>query len=166
MLSNPQKALLKRAQREAGLNDADYRDALETVTGCRSSTDPEMTDRHLDKLLAYFEAIHWRAVDADRLQPSCSPYAVFRRRGYWAAKNTSQETSRDRYTGHNHGEQIRDLESELARLGFGPEYVAAIRANVCKGREDARALHLYQAALERTVKAKAKLAASASENPF
>ena len=64
MLTNPQKAILKRAQREAGLADADYRDALQTVAGCRSSTDPILTNRHLDKLLAYLEAIHWHAVDA------------------------------------------------------------------------------------------------------
>ena len=73
MLSRPQQILLKRAQREAGLSDDEYRDALQTVTGCRSSTAPALTDRHLDKVLAYFEAIHWRNVDAGELQPSSSP---------------------------------------------------------------------------------------------
>jgi hypothetical protein len=156
MLSRPQQILLKRAQREAGLPDDDYRDALETIAGCRSSTSPALTDRHLDTLLAYFEAIHWRGVDAGTLQPSCSATAVFRQRGYWAAKNTRQETSRDRFTGENLGQAIADLEDRLAALGCGKGYCAAIRANVCKGREDARALHLYRAALERTLKAKAR----------
>jgi hypothetical protein len=49
---------------------------------CRTSKDPNLTDRDLDKLLAYFEAIHWRAVDAHTLQPSCRADAVFRQRGY------------------------------------------------------------------------------------
>jgi hypothetical protein len=70
-------------------------------------------------VLSYFEAIHWRAVDAGTLQPSCSATAVFRRRGYWAAKNTRQETSRDRFTDLNLGQSIADIECELAALGFG-----------------------------------------------
>ncbi|MBE0541611.1 MAG: hypothetical protein IH623_09510, partial [Verrucomicrobia bacterium] len=47
MLSRAQQILLKRAQREAALDDAEYRDALATVSGCRSSKDMEFTDRHL-----------------------------------------------------------------------------------------------------------------------
>jgi len=166
MLSRAQQILLKRAQREAGLDDADYREALETVTGCRTSKDPALTDRQLDRILCYFEAIAWRAIDAGELQLSGRPDAVFRQRGFWAARNTSQETSRDRYTGHNQGGQIHDLEASLARLGFGPGYVSAIRANVCKGRTDGHALHLYEAALKRTLKAKARLADLAGNNPF
>jgi hypothetical protein len=165
MLSRPQQILLKRAQREAGLSDDDYRDTLQMVADCRSSKSPALTDRHLDKLLAYFEAIHWRGVDAATLQPSGSAAAVFRQRGYWAAKNTAAETSRDRFNGRNQGGEIAALEAELARLGFGAAYCAAIRANVCKGRSDARALHLYQAALARTLKAKARREQPAG-NPF
>ena len=165
MLSRAQQILLKRAQREAGLLDDDYREALETVAGCRSSKDSRLADRDLDKLLAYFEAIHWRAVDAGTLQPSCKADAVFRRRGFWVGKNTNQQTSRDRYTGHNQGAEIAALEAQLAALGFGEGYVAAIRANVCKGRADGHALHLYQAALARTVTAKSKRKATA-DNPF
>ena len=163
MLSRPQQILLKRAQREAGLSDADYRDALQTVTGCRSSTAPALTDRHLDKLLGYFEAIHWRAVDAGMLQPSGSVTAIFRRRGYWAAKNTRQETSRDRFTHLNLGQEIADMEDKLATLGFGPLYCAGIRKNVTKGREDVHALHLYRTALERTLNAKARRAERAPD---
>lgn len=154
MLTRPQQILLKRAQREAALSDADYRDALATVSGCRSSTDPEMTDRHLDLALAYLEAIHWRKVAAGELQPCCKCNAVFRQRGCWAAKNTRQETSRDRYTGTNLGRDIADLEAALRGLGFGPGYCAAIREKVTRGRTDAHAQHLYKAALERTLRAK------------
>jgi len=94
MLSRPQQILLKRAQREAGLPDDEYRDALQTVTGCRSSKDPQLTDRHLDLLLGYFEAIHWRKVDAGQhvfageLQPPCRPNAVFRQRGFTGRPKT------------------------------------------------------------------------------
>jgi hypothetical protein len=119
----------------------------------------------LDKLLAYFEAIAFRAFDAGTLQPSCRPDAVFRRRGYWSSKNTSAETSRDRFNGHNQGGEIAYLEAQLARLGFGPAYLSAVRDKVCHGRTDARALHLYHAALERTLKAKARRAESVP-NPF
>ena|ERR1700733_7362397 len=165
MISRAQQILLKRAQREAALSDDEYRDALQTVADCRSSTSPALTDRHLDKLLAYFEAIHWRAVDAGTLQPRSSAAAVFRQRGYWAAKNTSQETSRDRFTGQNLGQTVADLESQLAEFGCSAGYCAAIRKNVTKGRDDARALHLYRAALERTLKAKSRRKESA-KNPF
>lgn len=165
MLSRTQQILLKRAQREAGLNDEDYREALELATGCRSSRDVRFSDRHLDVALAYFEAIHWRGVDAGTLQPSCKPNAVFRQRGYWASKNTKQETSRDRFNGRNQGAQITDLEAQLSKLGFGAGYCSAIRRNVCHGRDDAHALHQYRVALERTLKAKSK-ATLAPEDPF
>jgi hypothetical protein len=156
MLSRPQQILLKRGQKEAGLQDDEYRDALEMIAGCRSSTSPAMTDRHLDKLLAYFEAIHWQGIDAGRLQPSRSLNAVFRQRDYWAAKNTNQETSRDRFNGSNQGQEIAALERQLAELGCHANYCAAIRQNATKGRTDARALHLYRTALERTLKAKSR----------
>lgn len=154
MLTRPQKALLKRAQRECGLEDGEYREALELVAGCRSSTDPRMTDRHLDQLLAYMEAIYWRGLDAGKLQPPCSANAVFKKRDYWKSKNPSTETSRDRYNGRNQGDEIEALESLLAAIGCGAAYCSAIRANVCKGRSDAHSLHLYQAALARTLHAK------------
>jgi hypothetical protein len=166
MLSRAQQILLKRAQREAGLSDDDYRDALQMIAGCRSSTSPALTDRHLDKLLGYFEAIHWRAVDSGQLQPSCSTTAVFRQRGYWAAKNTNQETSRDRFNESNLGSEIAGLEKQMAELGLGANYCAMIRFNVTKGRDDAHSLYLYRTALERTLKAKSRPALSAGKNPF
>ena len=165
MISRAQQILLKRAQREAGLSDDDYRDALEMVAGCRSSKSPALIDRHLDKLLGYFEAIHWRAVGAGTLQPSCSATAVFRQRGYWAAKNTNQETSRDRFNESNLGQSVADLEREMAALGLGQGYCASIRKKVTQGRDDAYALHLYCTALKRTLKAKTRRAETA-ENPY
>ena len=165
MLSRAQQILLKRAQREAGLADDEYREALELIAGCRSSRDSSFTDRQLDQVLAYFEAIHWRRMDAGELQPSGSANAVFRQRGYWAAKNTRQETSRDRFNGINSGEEIARLERDLAALGFGQAYCDAIRRKVTQGRSDAHALHLYRGALERTLKAKARPAETA-ENSF
>ena len=133
MLTRRQKSLLKRAQREAGLTDDDYRDALEMIAGCRSSKSPALTDRHLDKLLAYFEAIHWRAVDAATLQAAGSLITVFRHRGYWASKNTNFETSRDRFKESNLSQAIAGLEREMATLGLGADYCAAIRQKVTQG---------------------------------
>ena len=165
MLTRPQQILLKRAQREAALPDDEYRDALELVSHCRSSKDHAMTDRHLDLLLGYFEAIHQRKVAAGELQPSCRPGAVFRQRGYWASKNTRQETSRDRFTHLNLGQAITDLERKLEDLGFGKSYCDSIRKNSTHGRTDAHALHVYRAALERTLNAKARRA-EAVANPY
>jgi hypothetical protein len=144
-----------------------YDDSMIRITErYRSSTSPALTDQHLDKLLGYFEAIHWRAVDAGALQPSCSATAVFRQRGYWAAKNTSQETSRDRFNESNLGGEIARLERQMVELGFGASYCMTIRAKVTAGRDDARALHLYSAALQRTLKAKARQRETAGKNPF
>jgi hypothetical protein len=154
MISRSQQILLKRAQREAGLPDDEYRDALQTVTGCRSSKDQQLTDRHLDLLLGYFEAIHWRKVDAGELQPSCKPDAVFRHRHYWSSKNTRQETSRDRFTQSTVEREIAGLEAGLGDLGFGEGYCASIRQKSTRGRHDPHALFLYRAALRRTLAAK------------
>ncbi len=154
MISRAQQIILKRAQREAGLDDADYRDALRVVSGCSSSTDPRMSDRHIDLALAYFEAIYWRKVDAAELQPPCKPDTVFQQRGYWARKNPRQDTSRDRYSATAVSQSIAALETALATHGLGPGYCAAIRRNVTQGRGDAHAMHCYKAALQRTLSAK------------
>jgi hypothetical protein len=154
MLSRPQQILLKRAQREAGLQDLEYRDALAAVSGCRSSTDPKLTDRHVDLALAFFEAIYWRGVDAGTLQPPGSAHSPFRRRGYWSQKNGGGATSRDRYNEVMVTREIRQLEAGLAALGFGPSYVAGIQDRVTHGDMASHSLHLYKAALQRTLAAK------------
>jgi hypothetical protein len=165
MISRAQQILLKRAQRQAALSDGDYREALELIAGCRSSKSPALTDRHLDKLLGYFEAIHWCAVDVGTLQPSGSATAVFRQRGFWAAKNNNQETSRDRFNGVKLGRSVAELEREMAALGYGQGYCTSIRKKVIQDRDDAHALHLYQAALQRTLKSNARRKENA-RNPF
>lgn len=172
MISRAQQILVKRAQREAGLNDPDYREALALVTGCRSTTDAKLTDRGVDLALAFLEAIFWRKVDSGELQPPCSRDAVFRQRGYWQTKN-SGETSRQRYLKNHPMSDIRDLENELERLGFSNNYAAAIRARSTGSLSGQAAEYAYKAALRRTVEAKRKkLAASGSgsagtvEGPF
>ena len=154
MISRAQQILIKQAQREAGLADDEYRDALEAVSGCRSTKDRRLTDRHVDLTLAYFEAIYWRGIDAGTLQPSCKTDAVFRQRGFWAAKNPGENTSRDRYSHFGTNSEIDRLEQELSSLGFTPAYRDAIRRNVTQGRSDLRSLHAYKAALKRTIAAK------------
>jgi hypothetical protein len=82
------------------------------------------------------------------LQPSCKADAVFQQRGFWAAKNTRLEASRDRYMKGRINDEIGALEVSLAQLGFGESYCAAIREKVAQGRDDAKALYQYKAALE------------------
>lgn len=163
MLSRAQQIILKRAQRQAGIEDAEYRETLFRFAGCESSRDSRFSNEHLDTVLAYFEAIFWRAVDAGILNAPCKGDEVFLQRGYWASKNTRAETSRDRYNTKNLSAEISALESELERLGFGESYCQAIRENVTQGGTNARCLNLYRAALERTLKSKRK---SAVEQPF
>jgi hypothetical protein len=154
MLTRAQQILLKRAQAEAALDDADYREAIATVSGmadCRSSTDVRLSDRHADNLLAYFEAIHWRKVDGRMLQPSCKANAVFRQRGYWASKNPKGNTSRDRFGEDNLQRDVAALEQELADLGCGMAYCRAIQNKI-----QPFSLAKYLGTLNRTVKAKRK----------
>ena len=169
MLSNPQKSLLKRAQRQAALSDDEYREALEVCTGFRSSRHPDFTNRQFDIVLAYFEAIYSRKMDTSALPQPGGRAAVFQQRGFWADKNTRQETSRDRFRGQsqgpNLGQAVAALESQLNELGFGQAYCHAIREKVAQGRRDERGQHLYCAALKRTLNAK-KRQAKAALNPF
>lgn len=150
MLTNPQKALLKRAQKQAALADAEYREALGLILpGCKSSTDARLTDELLDNVLKYFEAIYWRKVDRSELTVSNDPRAVFKVRGYWATKNTKTATSRERFTEDKLQAEISELEEDLARLGFGFQYQQAIQNKIRPFT-----LWKYKAALERTLKAK------------
>ena len=158
MITRQQQILLKRAQSEAALDDADYREAIKQVSGidgCRSSKDPRLGDDHVDALLSYFEAIFWRKVDLGQLQAPCKPDAIFQKRRYWTTKNTRSENSRDRYAAGAVHQEIAMLEAELRKLGFGSNYFAAIRAKVSPS-QDFRGLHLYKAALRRTFAAKKK----------
>lgn len=159
MLSRWTQILIKRAQMEAHIDDADYREAVETVSalpGCRSSKDARLTDRHVDLLLAYFEAIHWRGVDAGAFQPSCKANAVFRQRGYWASKNPQGNTSRDRFADADLRGLVEQLEAELLTLGVGPAYLQGIQ-----NRIEPFSLAYYRAALNRTIKARRRRLASA-----
>jgi hypothetical protein len=164
MMSRGQQILIKRAQREAGLSDGDYREALQTVSHCTSTKDVRMTDRHVDLVLAYFEAIYWRKVNSGELQTPCKPNAVFAQRGYWAAKNPRSETSRDRFAAASVSRSIEALEREIAGLGFGSNYCAAIRAKATNGASDIRSLYQYKVALERTLRAKKKFTAGHAVN--
>ena len=163
MLTRPQQILLKRAQREAGLSDSEYRDALAAVSGCRSSTDPKLTDRHLDKALAYLEAIAWRGFDSGQLQMPCKANAVFRQRHFWQQRNTNAQTTRDRFTREKLGAEIAELEAALMELGVSPEYCAGIlnrSSGDCQPGSLAQAKN-YRSALRRTLKVKRKALACA-----
>ena len=148
MLSRPQQIMLKRAQAQAQIPDADYRDLLAQVTGMpdlRSSTDPRLTDCHFDRLLAFFEVIYWDIVSfTPELQTHCNPSAIFRQPGYWATKNNRQETSRDRFTASQLSQDIQAAEAALISSGLSSAYCAAIRRRIANPRH-------YLAALRRTI---------------
>jgi hypothetical protein len=158
MLSNDQKARLKSAQRQAGIDDAEYREWLATIAGpgVHSSTDPKVDNRAWDKLMAQFEAIYWLKVERGELQHKYNPHASFQKKGFWAGRNTSKETTRDRFNQAETVEAIISLETELTDLGNHPNYLAAIRSKVAGDRTDPKSLWAYRAALERTLAAKKK----------
>ena len=159
-LSRAQQILAKRAQAQAGLPDSEYREAISQISGladCRSSKDARLTDAHLDALLSYFEAIHWRKVDAGELSGVCKADAPFRQRGFWAGRNGRGNTSRDRYTAVELGHQIQALEEELYALGFGLAYLTSVQ-----NRIEPFSLVKYLGALQRTVNAKRSKVVSAS----
>jgi hypothetical protein len=133
MLSRDQQILIKRAQAQARISDAEYRDSVALVSGmpdCRSSKDPRLTDGHLDKLVAYFETIYWGQVDARGLKDHLKPNAIFRQPGYWANKNKRGNTSRDRYVAADQQAEATALEDQLHDLGFGLGYIQAIQRNI------------------------------------
>ncbi len=149
MLSNPQKALLKRAQRQARLDDAEYRDTLELCCGgARSSTDPRISNEQWDQTVAFIEAIYWRGVEEGRFHPPGNRFDPFQKPGYWAAKNTRSENSRDRYTEKQLASEIHELELQLLDEGLSRAYCEAI-----KRRTGNFFLH-YRAALQRTLAAR------------
>ncbi|MCI0535058.1 MAG: hypothetical protein L0Z50_07510 [Verrucomicrobiales bacterium] len=145
---------MKRAQKECGLSDWDYRDILEMLAGCTSSTDARLNDECLDMVMSFFEAEHWRRCDAETLQPSCKPNTVFQQRFFWRARNNRAENSRDRYIKSQADGQISELQSALAQFGCGEAYFETIRDRVTNGRTDPRAMKTYAAALRKTLDAK------------
>jgi hypothetical protein len=169
MLSRAQQIMFKRAQAEAGLGDEEYRAALTMIAGVRSSTDPRLTDRQFDAVMGYFEAICWKERDAGR-RPAPGPKAVFRLPGYWASKNPAGNTSRDRYASNHAQHDVRALEDELERLGFGAGYRRRIRDAVMGDSTISPTpvqLQRYRAALERTLNSKRRQpAAQAANCPF
>lgn len=166
MLTRPQQILIKKAQREAGLADAEYRQALADVSGiadCRSSKDARLTDEHLDALMSYFEAIYWRKVDTEdwHLHGPCNRVAdVFKQRGFWASRNRKGETSRDRFVARSLQDQAGALEQELADLGYGLAYCRAIQ-----NRIQPFSLVNYVGALKRTLASKQR-ATERQDLPF
>ena len=152
MFTAPQIRLVKMAQRAAGLAEADYHAALAAATGladCASSKDPRLGDEQFDRVMGYFEAIFWRAYDQATAKPRLA--APFLKRGYWAGKNPSGNTSRDRHADAQLQRDISKAESYLQLAGKNAGYLAAIRAKTGDGWP-------YLHALKRTVKAESERA--------
>ncbi len=156
MLSRKQQILIKRAQAEAGLSDADYREAVAAVSGmadCRSSKDARLGDAHMDHLLSYFEAIYWKE--------NSGGGEIFEEPGFWARRNRRGDTSRDRYTEGELTGRIATAEHQIIVLGFSQRYLDAIY-----GRIRPYTHRAYLAALERTIAAKKRKIEAGAECPF
>lgn len=163
MLSRAQIILIKQAQREAGLEDGDYREAIATVSGiadCRSAKDGRLTDEHFDGLMSYFEAIYWRAADAPRSAGGATR-RVFRAKGYWANRNRKGNTSRDRFTEKQLMEEVLAVENRLMGLGCTIPYLQGIQNRI-------RPFSLvgYLGALRRTERAKCRAKVRKELEPF
>lgn len=156
MLTQPQIWKLKAAQKQAGIDDEEYRAALQQLCGVTTSKDAGLGNEHWDMLMSYFEAIYWRGVDAGCLPLPCKDTAPFQKRGYWASKNTRTETSRDRHNQAHVLASITQAENDLAAIGCGPAYVDAIRTKVTRGQDTPAALFRYLGALQRTYTARLK----------
>jgi hypothetical protein len=147
MLTNPQKSLISQAARAAKLSRPDYEAAWGSVTGwpdCVSSTDPRLTDRHVDLMMGYLEAIF----EGDYIPANKRPH-VFARAGYWAAKNRGGTTSRDRFTATAQADEIRNAEAALRATGYPEAKIGGIRHKTGGG-------WAYIAALRRTAAAEVK----------
>jgi restriction endonuclease Mrr len=144
---------LQMARRQAGIEEAEYRDMLAHIfDGCVSSTDPRLTNEHWDRIIAFWEAVYFRKLDRKEVKPP-GRNAMFQKRGYWAQKNKRGNTSRDRYTAEDLGAQIADAEGHLLKLGYGPHYCAAIHARIGGDAASPIQRRKYLAALENTTAA-------------
>jgi hypothetical protein len=153
MLTRSQIKLVKMAQREIGLSDADYRDCWRTVAGVSSAKDPRITDEQFDSMLSYLEAIAARSG-----APASGPAKIFRTPSYWRNKNTKAESSRDRYARARAQEDIAQLENKLLELGYFANYAREIKHRVLgDGPVTVLGLHKYRSALQRTIDARATL---------
>lgn len=133
MLSNAQKSLVKRAQRQADVPEEEYRDMWRMVTGwqdCDTSTDPRLGDVHMDRMMGFLEAIFWRRVQEGALQPPSKANAPFQKEGFWATRNKTQSTSRDRYQKKRIADSVQDLEARLLATGYPPQKIAAIKGKL------------------------------------
>jgi len=152
MISRAEQIWLKRAQSAAGIADPEYRESLDRFAHVRSSTDPRMTHDQFERLMGYFEAIHWRLRESGAAQPS----DVFRRRGYWAERCHDGDRNRARYAMHQQTDQIHELERDLIGSGVSVDYLDGIRARAMRNARhpDTRDLSAYRAALRRTLAAR------------
>lgn len=129
MLSNPQKSLVKRAQRQADVPEEEYRDMWRMVTSwqdCDTSTDPRLGDVHMDRMMGFLEAIYWRHVQEGTLQPASKANAPFQKEGFWKNRNKAQSTSRDRYQKQRITESVEDLKVKLMKAGYPVQNITAL----------------------------------------
>lgn len=149
MWSPKQKALIAQARRALRLTDDDYRQDLRRICKVDTSTARQLTDRDLDRIMAYWEAIYWRTLSTQNPLNSQPQNGIkpFLKPDYWARKNTAHNTSRDRYTKAHAEHDAEHFESLLLAAGKNQAYLQTIKRNC---HHDPVA---YRAALAKTCKA-------------
>jgi hypothetical protein len=154
-LSKSQKAMVHMAKAACRLDDAEYRECWATLfPGVTSSADTGLGDEHFDKFMKYLEAIYWHL----RLAGKAEWSKVFQRPHYWAEKNTSVSTSRERHNLSAIQAEVKDLEQQLMRLGFGHAYCNAIAKKVLPASPQVTDWFKLRNALSRTLANKLKQA--------
>lgn len=121
MLTPAQKSLVKRAQRQANLDDEQYRDLWRVITGwedCDTSTDPRIGDRHVDKMMGMLEAIYWLRVDQAQLTHAPGKHSPFLNREYWSRRNKAGQTTRDQYAEKRLAAECNSIALRLQSAGY------------------------------------------------
>jgi hypothetical protein len=152
MITRAEQIKLKQAQAGAGIQDAEYRATLEQHCAVRSSTDPKFTHEQFERMMALFEAIHWRG----RAQGTLEASPIFLRAGYWAERCRNGEANRSRWVALRYSGSLHTLEEELLGTGVSVDYLDAIRARTIKDpwRPSPMDQAAYGAALARTIKSR------------
>ena len=142
-----QKSIVQMYRRAAAIPDQMYRDILWHACGVRTSTDPGLTQRDFDVVMAQLEARLWNAVD-EGIVPVPAARRISQRQ-YWRNRLSRQESG-----GMNsrHAHRIQELWETLTPHLPGSErtdaYLCGIASRACGLRiEDRWTLKAWQAGL-------------------
>lgn len=131
-LTDKVKGIIAKYRRAAGLSDYEYRTSLKTLVGVTTTTDPYLTPRHADIILAWIERVLADRIEDGRVWPPPWPYNPH----YWRNRIAGPGKINSR-----HRALINELYTKLVAL-TGParvgactrndlEYVKSIAAKAC-----------------------------------